>query len=177
MNALPQTMRNPPFAMPLLFSAFLIFTACSKYGKVADTLDFLKFESFNCDVVRVESGDSFFCLPPDMDMERIRLIGVSISQESENDAKKYCESILRRGTLVKIEPDKKPGGREDDIPAYVFVPGGKMLNVLLIDKGFATPAEKELNEKYKNLFTGAKKQEKPEKNETINQGEKPPWLR
>lgn len=52
-----------------------------------------------------------------MDIERIRLIGVSISQESENDAKKYCESILRRGTLVKIEPDKELVGREDGIPA------------------------------------------------------------
>lgn len=44
-----------------------------------------------------------------------------------------------------------------------------MLNVLLIAKGYATSAEKELNEKYKNLFTGAKKHEKPGKNETVNQ--------
>ena len=111
--------------MPLLLSAFLIFSACSKYGKVDETLDFLKFESFNCDVVRVEGSGSFFCRLPDMDIETIRLIGISIPAESENDAKKYCESVLRRGTLVKVEPDKNLREEEGDIPAYVFVPDRK----------------------------------------------------
>jgi endonuclease YncB( thermonuclease family) len=177
MNALMQTMKCPPYAIPLLVAAFLIFSACSKYGKVADTLDFLQFESFNCDVVRVERGDSFFCQPPDMDIERIRLIGISIPEGSENDAKKYCESILRRGTLIKVEPDKELRAEDGDIPAYVFVPGGTMLNVLLIEKGYAMPVTKELNEKYKSLFIGANKEEKPKVNKTKNQGEKPLWLK
>ncbi len=170
-------MKCLPHAMPLLLSAFLIFSACSKYGKVAETLDFLKFESFNCDVVRVEGSGSFFCQLPDMDIETIRLTGISIPAESEKEAKKYCESILRRGTLVKVEPDKELREKEGDIPAYVFVPGGKMLNVLLIEKGYAKPVTKELNEKYMNLFIGAQKEGKTEKNESIDEGEKPPWLR
>jgi endonuclease YncB( thermonuclease family) len=177
MNTILKTMKYHPLAMTLLLSAFLAFSACGKYGMAAGTLDFLKFESFNCDVVMVENGRNFYCRPPDMDIESIRLIGVSIHEDSENDAKKYCESILRRGTLVKIEPDKELMKKEKDVSAYVFVPGGKMLNVLLIEKGYAEPAQNELNNKYKSYFIGAKNEEKPEECDTIDQGEKPPWLR
>jgi endonuclease YncB( thermonuclease family) len=90
----------------LLISAFLFLSACGKYEKAADNLDFLKYEYFTCGVVRVADGESFFCQPPDLDMEKIRLIGISVPAESEKEAKKYCESILRRGTLVKIEPGR-----------------------------------------------------------------------
>jgi micrococcal nuclease len=159
--------------MIFLLSASLFFTHCSKYEKVADNLDFLKYEYFTCDVVRVADGESFLCQPPDMDIEKIRLIGVSVSSESEDEAKKYCESILRRGTLVKIETDKERGKEAADIPAYVFVPGGKMLNVLLLEKGYAEPVKNEVNEKYRDIFAAAEKKEMPE--ETVE--EKPPWLR
>jgi endonuclease YncB( thermonuclease family) len=159
----------------LLLSVSLLLSCCSKYEKVADGLDFLKYEYFTCDVVRVSDGESFFCQPPDMDMEKIRLIGVSVLAESEKEAKKYCESILRRGTLVKIEPDKEQSKETGDIPAYVFVPGGKMLNVLLLEKGYAEPVKNEVNEKYKDLFAGTEKKETTEETETME--EKPPWLR
>ena len=94
--------KYPSIKKTLLISAFLFLSACSKYEKVADNLDFLKYEYFTCDVVSVADGESFFCQPPDLDMEKIRLTGISIPAESEKEAKKYCESILRRGTLVKI---------------------------------------------------------------------------
>lgn len=160
----------------LLTSAFLFLSACSKYEKVADNLDFLKYEYFTCGVVRVADGESFFCQPPDLDMEKIRLIGISVPAESEKEAKKYCESILRRGTLVKIEPGKVEKKDIADIPAYVFVPGGKMLNVLLLEKGYAEPVKTEINEKYMSLFAGAEKKETPEEIEVIEE-EKQPWLR
>lgn len=160
----------------LLISAFLLLSACSKYEKVAENLDFLKYEYFTCDVVRVADGESFFCQPPDMDMEKIRLIGISVPADSEKVAKKYCESILRRGTLVKIEPVNGQREETGDMPAYVFVPGGKMLNVLLLEKGYAEPVKKEVNEKYMSLFVGTEKKETIEETEVIEE-EKPPWLK
>lgn len=168
--------KRPSIRKTLLMSALLLLSACSKYEKVAENLDFLKYEYFTCDVVRVADGESFFCQPPDLDMEKIRLIGISIPAESEKEAKKYCESILRRGTLVKIEPDKGQIDETGDMPAYVFVPGGKMLNVLLLEKGYAEPVKKEVNEKYMSLFVGAEKKETTEEIEVIEE-EKQPWLR
>ena len=58
----------------------------------------------------------------------------------------------------------------------MFVPGGKMLNVLLLEKGYAEPVKKEINKKYMSLFVGAKKKETPEEIEIIEE-EKQPWLR
>jgi endonuclease YncB( thermonuclease family) len=166
--------KHPIIKITLLLSASLLLSYCSKYEKVADNLDFLKYEYFTCDVVKVADGESFFCQPPDMYMDKIRLIGVSVPAESEKEAKKYCESVLRRGTLVKIEPGSESRKEAGDIPAYVFVPGGKMLNVLLIEKGYAVLVKEEVGEKYVNQFEEAARNASAEENETK---EKPPWLR
>ena len=168
--------KRPSIRKTLLISAILLLSACSKYEKVADNLDFLKYEYFTCDVVRVADGESFFCQTPDMDMEKIRLRGISVPADREKEAKKYCESILRRGTLVKIESDKEQINESGYISAYVFVPGGKMLNVLLLEEGYAEPVKKEVNEKYMSLFVGAEKKETTEEIEVIEE-EKQPWLR
>ncbi|MEW6145631.1 MAG: thermonuclease family protein [Thermodesulfobacteriota bacterium] len=168
-------MRNhDAIKITIFFYALFLIPSCSKYEKVEDDLDFLKYEYFTCDVVRVADGESFFCQPPDMEIEKIRLIGISVPDEREIEAMKYCESILRRGTLVKIEPGKESNRGSGDIPAYVFVPGGKMLNVLLLEKGYAEPVLNEVNEKYRHLFVAAEKKEKTE--ETENE-DKPPWLK
>lgn len=168
--------KRPSIRKTILISALLLLSACNKYEEVANNLDFLKYEYFTCDVVRVADGESFFCQPPDLDMEKIRLIGISVPADSEKEAKKYCESILRRGTLVKIEPDNGQKKETGDMPAYVFVPGGKMLNVLLLKKGYAEPVKKEVNEKYMSLFAGTEKKETTEEIEVIEE-EKQPWLR
>jgi endonuclease YncB( thermonuclease family) len=167
--------KHAEIKIAIFLYALLLILSCSKYEKVADDLDFLKYEYFTCDVVRVADGESFICQPPDMDIEKIRLIGVSVPAGSQSEAKKYCESILRRGTLVKIEPDNDEREGSADMAAYVFVPGGKLLNVLLIEKGYAEPVLNEVNEKYRHLFAAAEKKEPNEEAETTE--EKPPWLR
>lgn len=173
MGILSKSVREHPIIeMTLLLCVFLLLPACGGYEKVAENLDFLKHEYFTCDAVRVADGESFFCRPPDMDIEKIRLIGISVPERSEDEAKKYCESILKRGTLVKIEPDSESRKETGDIPAYVFVPGGKMLNVLLLEKGYAEPVKNEVNEKYKDLFVVTGRKETTEEIEVIEE-EKP----
>lgn len=161
-------------ALKLVLAGFFGLQACAKYEQVTDRLDFLKFEYFTCDVVSVTDGESFTCQTPDMDMHKIRLIGTHVPAESEDEAKKYCKSILRRGTLVKVEPDDKSGEETGGIPAYVFIPGGKMLNVLLIENGYASLVKNEVSDKYMNQFAEAAGKAAEEDNETR---EKKPWLR
>lgn len=163
-------------AATLVLAGTFCLQACEKYERVTDKLDFLKYEYFTCDAVSVTDGENFVCQTPGMDMEQIRLIGISIPGERKDEAKKFCESVLRRGTLVRIEPDKNQKWDGGNIPAYVFAPGGKMLNVLLVENGYAVPAKSEVNEKYMSLFAGAGKKAATEENETAEKG-KQPWLR
>lgn len=146
--------KHTRFFVPAVLAAVILLTAgCGgKYEEVAKNLDFLKYEYFTCSGVRVESGDSFFCEPPNMNMLKIRLAGVSIPPEKETEAKKFSESILRRGTLVKVETGESIDESGGPL-SYVFAPGGKMLNVLLVENGYAEPVVEELNEKYRNIFS------------------------
>ena len=158
-----------------VIAAVMLAAGCGgKYEEAARTLDFLKYEYFTCTAVRVESGDSFFCEPPNMNMLKIRLVGVDIPPNDESGAKKFSESILRRGTLVKVETSESVD--EDGGPlSYVFVPGGKMLNVLLVENGYAEPVAGELDEKYKEIFVDISVVEETE--ETDGGGQKSPWIK
>ncbi len=157
-----------------IVAAILAAGCGGKYEEAARALDFLKYEYFTCTAVRVESGDSFFCEPPNMNMLKIRLVGVDIPPNDESGAKKFSESILRRGTLVKVETSESVD--EDGGPlSYVFVPGGKMLNVLLVENGYAEPVAGELDEKYKDIFVDISVVEETE--ETDGGGQKSPWLK
>lgn len=57
--------------------AFLL-SGCSKYDEVRKSLDFLKTDSFQCDVVWVIYGDMFYCQLSDREIEKIKLIGVEV---------------------------------------------------------------------------------------------------
>lgn len=149
---------NIKYLTTLLINAIMLFSGCGNYENLTGNLDFLRFESFNCDVVRVEGGDSFLCQLPDREIEKIRLTGIAILPDKEKEAKKYSESILRRGTLVKVEPAGEGIDEDGSIAAYVFVPGGEMLNLLIIERGDANPVKEELSEKYMEDFTGLKRE-------------------
>ncbi len=141
------------FVSAVLAGVIFLTAGCSaKYEEVTKNLGFLKYEYFTCSVVRVESGDSFFCEPPNLNIERIRLAGVEVIPGRESEARKFSESILGRGTLVKVETGESVDTDGGPL-SYVFVPGGKMLNVLLVENGYAEPVTEELNEKYGNIFS------------------------
>lgn len=161
-------------AASLVLAGLLYASACGKYEQVAEKLDFLKYEYFTCDTASVTDGESFLCRTPAMDMQKIRLIGISVPEEKEGAAKKYCESILRRGTLVRVEPEKNRRMEAGSIQAYVFVPGEKMLNVLLLENGDAALVKNEVSEKYVNQFEEAAKKAGAQENEIMK---KQPWLR
>lgn len=161
-------------AAAVVLAGLICIASCGKYDQVADKLDFLKFEYFTCDVASVTDGDSFTCQMPDMDIKKIRLTGISVPEDKKAAAKKFSESVLRRGTLVRVEPDKNQKMEGANIPSYVFVPGGKMLNVLLLEEGYAVFVKNGVSDKYMNQFAEAAGKADAEKSETR---EKQPWLR
>lgn len=164
---------------PVFLIFMLLMSGCGKYEKAAEKLEFLEPDTFTCDVVQVKCGDRFMCRFPDMRIETIRLSGISIPGDKQADAKRYSVSILGRGTLVNIEPDQVLRDGNRDIQAYVFVLGGKMLNALLIEKGYAEVAKDEGNVKYKAVFLRIQDKNQHEETGVIEESEteKQPRLR
>ena len=115
----------------------LLVSGCSQYKKVADDLSFLTPDKFQCAVVKVYSGDRFLCQLPGLNDEKVKLLGVMIPYDKKEEAKKFTESVLKRGTLIEIETGKETRDSDGNIPAYVFIPGGKMLNLALAEQGLA----------------------------------------
>ena len=158
-----------------------MFTAlgCAQYETAVEKLEWLEPDTFICDVVQVKSADTFLCKFPDLEIDTIRLAGIQVLKNKESEAESFSKSVLRRGTLVNIEPDKDVKDIDRGIPAYVWVPGGKMLNLLLIERGYADALRDEVSEKYEAVFikTGGKKS--TEEVEVIEEveTEKAPWLK
>ncbi len=71
-------------------------------------------------------------------------------------------SYLRIGLPVKLEPDEVTS-QGIKILAYVYFPGGKMLNALLIQKGYAEYDGKPPNVKYEDYLLNLQNQAKAEK--------------
>jgi micrococcal nuclease len=137
---------------------FLILTGCSKYEGVRKSL-FPQY--FKCDVVQVIGGDSFYCqFQRDREIEKIKLIGIEIPESVGEKTTRFAQSLLTRGTPVRIEQDVEGRDKHGRILAYVYPPGGTMLNALLIQEGYARVITVPPNFKYKDLFLNLQKQAK-----------------
>lgn len=144
-------MENKRNYLIIFITALFLICGCSQYNKVADELAFLTPDKFQCTVMKIYSGDEFLCQLSGLDNERVKLIGITIPASKKKEANDYTKSVLRRGTLVKIEPGSEIRDSQGNIPAYVFVPGGKMLNIMLAEKGLAEINIQEMD-KYKSSF-------------------------
>lgn len=138
----------------------VLLSGCSKYHEVRKGLDFLKTDSFQCDVVQVIDGDMFYCQPSDREIERIKLIGVEVPEPVEDKATAFTKSLLKRGTPVRLEFDKETRDSYGHILAYVYLPGGKLLNSLLIGEGYAQVVIDSSDVKYKDLFLNLQQEAK-----------------
>ncbi|MGB2692667.1 MAG: thermonuclease family protein [Thermodesulfobacteriota bacterium] len=154
-------MENKHNYLIILITLLFLTYGCSQYNKVADDLAFLTPDKFQCTVMQIYSGDTFLCQLSGLDNERIKLIGITIPASKKKEAKNYTKSVLKRGTLVKIEPANEIRDSHGNIPAYVFVPGGKMLNIMLAEKGLAEINIQEMD-KYKSSFIEIQKKREVE---------------
>ena len=142
-------------AMQLIMTCItvsLYLAACGKYEEVRENLKFAFPEYIKCDVIQVVDGDTFRCQLSDRQREKVRLTGVEIPGSIENEATNFTKSYLRRGTPVKLEFDTETRDKYGLIQAYVYLPGEKMLNALLLEEGYAQVMLNTTNVKFKDWF-------------------------
>lgn len=158
-----------------LVSIFMI-TGCAQYDTARETLESIEPDTFTCTVQEVKSADTFLCQFPDLNMDTIKLAGIIIPGKNEAAAKSLSKRVLRRGTLVNIEPDYDAKSTANEIQAYVWVPGGKMLNIVMVERGYADVSEDEVIQKYEAVFIRAQGSSNQEE-EVIEEVEikKEPW--
>ena len=130
-------------------SISLLLTGCSTYEQVKE---FIHPDYIKCYVAQVVDGDTFDCQLSDVSIEKVRLIGIGIPESIEESATDFSKSYLRRGTPVRLELDEQTRDSDGRILAYVYLPGGKMLNALLIQEGYAQVIINPPNIKNKDLF-------------------------
>lgn len=130
-------------------SISLLLTGCSTYEQVKE---FIHPDYIKCYVAQVIDGDTFDCQLSDVSIEKVRLIGIGITESIEESATDFSKSYLRRGTPVRLELDEQTRDSDGRILAYVYLPGGRMLNALLIQEGYAQVMINPPDIKYKDLF-------------------------
>lgn len=144
-------------------SILLVFSGCSRYEEVKAKFPFVFPNHVQCNVVRVIEGDKFDCQLPNIQIERIKMIGVQIPESFEGSAGEFTRSRLKRGLPVRLEPDEVTSDGVN-LLAYVYLPGGRMLNSLLIEQGYAEYGGESPNLRYEKYLSGleseAKKQGK-----------------
>ena len=134
---------------------------------------------YPCVVIKIYDGDTFRCKLNDGQEIRVRLIGVDAPESTRNakayrdarrtgidieeiiemgkEAKAFVERILKRGTKVILETDVQITDKYGRVLAYVYLPNGKMLNLLLVEEGFAKLYTIPPNVKYEEVFRKAQR--------------------
>ena len=134
---------------------------------------------YSCTVLRVYDGDTFKCRLEGGKEVKVRLIGVDVPESSKNikayrdaerakadiseiielgkKAKEFTKSLLKKGTEVVLETDVQPTDKYGRILAYVYLPDGRMLNLVLIEEGYATVYTIPPNVKYADKFKEAQR--------------------
>jgi len=114
--------------------------------------------------------------------ERVRLLGIDAPEASDNEkaardaararvsitniikhgatATAFMRKKLAPGDSVKIEFDQQRRDRFGRLLGYVYLKNGKMLNLEMIDNGFAIPMNIAPNNRYKGEFARAAKEAK-----------------
>lgn len=113
-------------------------------------------------VVRVVDGDTIW-VPPE---ERVRLIGIDTPEVDWYGGQAECYGeeagvFLRRlleGERVRLEYDEDLVDRYDRTLAYVYLEDGRMVNMLLVRRGYAVVTIFEPNDRYESRLRAAERE-------------------
>jgi micrococcal nuclease len=133
-------------------AVLLIIVGCSRYKEVKERLRFVFPDYVQCNVMKVIDGDKFDCQFPDIQIERIKMIGVQIPPSIKSKASEFTGSQLKKGLPVRLEHDEVTSDGEN-LLAYVYLPGGQMINSLLIEQGYAEYSGEPPNLRYEKYFS------------------------
>lgn len=116
-------------------------------------------ETLKTSVNRVVDGDTFEIVYEGKPT-KVRLIGVDTPETVKSgipvewygkDASDFTKKLIE-GKQVTLEFDKGKLDLYNRLLAYVYLPNGDMLNVILLHRGFAKTAFYSPNTKYKKVF-------------------------
>lgn len=102
----------------------------------------------SCTITRVSDGDSVSCHP----YGRVRLLSIDAPELSNHElgtrARAELLSIMPVGTKVIAETDVRVKDQYGRLLAYLFLPGGQMVNERMAESGYATTLVYAPNVKY-----------------------------
>ena len=115
-------------------------------------------------VVRVVDGDTLWVRRDGAD-EKVRLIGIDTPEvdwyggEAECFGDEAGRSAMRllEGASVRLELDRDPTDPYDRTLAYVYLEDGRMVNLLLVRRGFAVVTIYEPNDRYEDRLRAAER--------------------
>ena len=136
------------------FLCFLFILSCSvASGQLSEGVYYK--------VQRVIDGDTFVLYDEDGHSYKIRLIGVNTPEAYDykhvreevggKEASAYTKNLIE-GEYVRLEFDLEKYDRYNRVLAYVYLSNGKMLNALLVEKGYAEAVRYYPNVKYYEYF-------------------------
>ena len=109
----------------------------------------------SCTITRVSDGDSVSCHP----YGRVRLLLIDAPELSNRElgTKAHAEllSIMPVGTKVIAETDVRVKDQYGRLLAYLFLPGGQMVNERMAESGYATTLIYAPNVKYAGRIRAA----------------------
>lgn len=113
-------------------------------------------------VVRVVDGDTIWVGPE----ERVRLIGIDTPEVDWYGGQGECygeeAGLFMRGLLegerVRLEYDEEPRDRYGRTLAYVYLEDGRMVNLLLVRRGYAAVSIFEPNDRYEGQLRIAERE-------------------
>jgi micrococcal nuclease len=105
-------------------------------------------ERTTCTVTRISDGDSIVCSP----LGRVRLLQIDAPELSDGSigrsAREQLLSLMPIGTRVTAETDVRVTDQFGRVLAFLFLPGGAMVNQEMAKSGYATALVYPPNVKY-----------------------------
>jgi micrococcal nuclease len=155
-------------AKAFALAALLTATGCAGSRLVPDTLDSSGMRTLPAAVERVVDGDTAWFTLADGTREKVRFIGVDTPESTTQhepfgkEASAYTASILNVGRSVDLQIDLDERDRYGRLLAYVWLSRpatgdatearAKMLNAMLVEKGYAMVLTVPPNIAYVDLF-------------------------
>lgn len=149
----------------------------SHSAKAKRTLSLKPNSKYSCRVIRVYDGDTFKCKLESGKEVKVRLLGIDTPESSKNikgyrdaekanvniekivelgiKAKNFTKKFLKKNMNVYLETDVQPFDKYGRVLAYVYLPDGKMLNLLLVEEGYANVYTIPPNVKYADILKKA----------------------
>jgi micrococcal nuclease len=166
----PPTVSMPAMSRAKAFAlaALLTVTGCAGSRLLPETHDASGMRTLSAAVERVVDGDTAWFTLTDGAREKVRFIGVDTPESTTEhepfgeEAAAYTDSILNVGLSVELQLDLDERDRYGRLLAYVWLSPpatgdaadarAKMLNAMLVEKGYAMVLTVPPNIAYVDLF-------------------------